>query len=213
MRDGRHDTPPWWQQILSSVGRQQVTYRFHGTDDTTGVTSYDVQERGEAGTWHTAAGDLTRGRYPSSVRAGHEKCFRARAHDFVGRRSAYGDRRCFISPLDDRAFASHGGRRVELHSALGGSVTKLRWHGPSITRAHVSGRKLAVLEKSDLGGCPRVWWGGDPVMSRSCSGGRERRDGFTWYVVELHRVHHGTLRVAAPFGANWTEVDAVAVAR
>jgi hypothetical protein len=217
MRDGRADHPFWWRGVLNGIGRQAVTYRFHGTDDIS-IAGYDVQQRtardgGELRRWHTVAHGLSRGRYPTTIGAGQEKCFRARAHDQVGRVSRYGDRWCVISPIDDRSFALHGGRHVAVRGALGGSVSKLPWHGPDATHPHVRGRSLAVLARSDLGGCPRVWWGGQSVMSRSCIGGRERRNGFTWYLVRLRKVHHGTVRVAASVASNWTEVDAVAVGR
>src|SRR5262249_42294526 len=85
MSDARYDTNGLLR-VLRSVGRVDVTGRFHGWDDT-GVASYDVQRRvappgKDFGSWVApqAWQGVTGHRVTASLGPGAEICFRARAH-------------------------------------------------------------------------------------------------------------------------------------
>jgi hypothetical protein len=218
MADGRRD-PTGIPRILGGPGRQTVVYRFHGTDDVS-VASYDVQERfaragHDLGPWRSPASlrALTVRHVTATVRRGEERCFRARARDHVGRLSGYGDRWCVVAPVDDRSFALHDGRRTRAAAALGGSLTRLSRPGAFVSHPKLVGHVLWVRARSDLGGCPHVWWGGDEVMNLSCGGGAGRASGLAWFTVHLRHLHSGTVRVGKNTSSNWTDVDAVAVVR
>jgi hypothetical protein len=218
MDDGRRDTSGI-SSIVPGLGRRTAVYRFHGTDDVS-VASYDVQERfarrgHDFGPWRSPVSlhGLTVRHVTTSLRSGEERCFRARARDHVGRLSGYGDQWCVVAPVDDRSFAVHDGRRSQAAGALGGTVTRLSRPGAFVSHPKLVGRVLWVRARSDLGGCPHVWWGGHEVMNLSCGGGAARASGLAWFTVHLRHLHSGTVRVGKNTSSNWTEVDAVAVAR
>lgn len=206
--------------ILRTLGGR-LTYRVRAEDDVR-VASYDVQQRTAPagrglGDWAFASRGRSRSSntYVTSIRAGQERCFRARARDAVGRVSTFADRWCVVAPSDDRAFPTRGGDRLRVPRAIGGTVTRLRQVGDTIGGRSLVGRKLWVLAKGDPEGCPEVWWGGRLVMDRIC-GSTPGPAGFTWYATHTQRaprLHRGPIRIVAESNANQILVDAIAVQR
>lgn len=208
MNDGVGGSP--LLRVLRRLGPQQVTYRFHGDDDTF-VASYDVEQRlakadRDLGSWWPTSSRVTTSSVTAVVRSGQERCFRARARDGVDRLSGYGDRSCVVSPYDDRSFVVRGGHLGHADWAIGGTVTVLTSGRDALVHRHLVGRDVWVRMTSSSGGCPRLWWGGEEVMRDIC-----RQDGHWYHVMRPHR-HRGTVRVAGIPGAV-TRVDAVAVVR
>jgi hypothetical protein len=201
-------------RVLRSVGRVDVTGRFHGDDDSY-VTSYDVQRRiappaRAFGPWTAPRRwqGVARTRVTASLAPGAEICFRARAHDAVGRVSTWGDKRCATEPYDDASWSGHHAVSRHVQGALGGTATRLTHGRQSLSHAHLSGRVLWVRARG--AGCPWVWWGGKRVMSLGCS---DEYHGFGWYAISFRHRHSGTIRVAIGDYWGWTEVDAIAVGR
>jgi hypothetical protein len=187
------------------------------------VDSYDVEQQtaaagGRLGAWTSPSRGhaLTQRTFTATVGAGRERCFRARAHDHVGRVSSYGDRWCVVSPVDDRSFSLHGGTRLRTRGALGGAVTRLAGSRSVMVSEPMTGHGLWILAKTDLSGIPLVRWGGETVMGRSgqtAGVGPERVNGFSWYSVHFRHPHRGSVSIAAARSTNWTQIDAIALQR
>jgi hypothetical protein len=93
-------------------------------------------------------------------------------------------------------------RRARVEDAVGGHVVEL------------PDRHAATWLTGGAGRCPRVWWGGHPVMEHGCtvSASTVGAAGHHWYRARTTHLRSGAIYVA-PRAGDRTRVDTVAVIR
>jgi hypothetical protein len=119
----------------SGLGSVEVRYRSAPLNATFGALSYPTSWRALKGT------SLT-----TTLSAGRQYCFSARAHDTAGNTSAWGGERCTTVTLDDRSLTASSGWTRGVSSAYAyGTYSRASASGLSLIRPSVQARRLAIV--------------------------------------------------------------------
>jgi hypothetical protein len=200
--------------LTRSLGSVEYSY---GAIDMSGVAAYDVQlRRARAGRgfdgWTSPGGwsGTTSTTQVAAARPGEQVCFRVRAVDGAGLRTAWSDPACSAVPWDDTSLNVGGPskRRAE-DAAFGGTVLQLKRPGSSAWIPRQTGRQVAVL----------VWRGPKQgsldVFAGSERLGRIKLKARSWRLAVVHldadRTWKGEVRLVAVRGP--ARIDGVAVLR
>jgi hypothetical protein len=205
---------PTSQLVLGSTTKAA----WKGTDDASGVASYDVRIR-------SARIDEPFGRYTRllsatrvtskglSLNRGHTYCVSARARDRVGRVGAWSPARCVSRPLDDAALkASPGWDRAADSTFYAGTVSRTTTKGAALRVADVRARTLWIVATT----CPTC--GTVTVRHAGVVVARlDLRSATTRHQVRLRieedAVRSGTVSVTASDPRGAVHIDALAAQR
>jgi hypothetical protein len=135
-------TPPTaaMSPLKPAIKSSHQTIRWSGTDDASGVTSYDVRYR--SGTWNSDLGSFHRlltGTTATSTSValtrGSRYCYEARAIDGSGNSSAWSSDACISRALDDRSLQA---------SAAWRQLTGHRYYANTATSTHAAAVRLKL---------------------------------------------------------------------
>lgn len=119
----------------SGVGSVDVRYRNAPINGSFGAQSYPAS-------WQSLKGGVL----TSTLAAGKEYCFSARARDVAGNTGAWTTERCTTVTLDDRALAASGRWTRGTSSAYAfGTYSRAVASGVSLTRSSVQARRVGVV--------------------------------------------------------------------
>jgi hypothetical protein len=178
-----------------------ATFRWRGSDVTSGVASYDLQYTaasytGTFGSWVTKlAGTRAVSWTLSGLKPGYEYCIRVRTHDGAGNVSGYSAARCTTRPMDDRSLAASHFTRRTVSYAFGRTESDASYTGATLTLAHARVQHLAVLTTvSPTGGTLAAYVGSTKVGTVSLKSAGTHPQQVLWLHVVSPRTGTVTLR-------------------
>lgn len=186
--------------VGSGVGTFDVRYRRAGLDRRFGSFGYPTSWQG------TSARSVA-----LMLSPGSSYCFSVRVRDKAGNLSPWSKEQCTTAPLDDRALAQGPGWvRQQVPSAYGASQLVATRAGSTLTRAHVTARRIALVVTTCPGcGTVGVYWNGVLLRTVNLAGTTQFRK--IVVVVDLGALRSGTLSLRTG-SAKPAEIDGLGLA-
>lgn len=207
--------------VLTGTTARSQRLAWSGSDDSAGVSSYDLRGRWSTPTgwrshWHRVgptSGFTGTAATFGGMRVGTQYCFEVRAHDRAGNISRWSAQRCVARALDDRALrtVTGGWSRPRSSRYYASTYTSTYAHNAKLALSSVTASRIALLATVCRGcGEVRAYIGGHYVATINLRSSRWRTHVFV--LSRPFAQHKGTLTLRTVTRGKLVRIDGLAVA-